>query len=37
MIEINQAKLQAVSYDTITKTEVMLIFGEKNPEFITVK
>lgn len=36
MIEINKLKAWAVSYDTATNS-VLAIFGEKNPEFITVK
>lgn len=36
MIEINKLKAWAVSYDTATNS-VLAIFGEKNPEFISVK
>jgi hypothetical protein len=36
MIEINKLKAWAVSYDTATNS-VLAIFGEKNPNFITVK
>ena len=36
MIEINKLKAWAVAYDTATNS-VLAIFGEKNPNFITVK
>lgn len=36
MIKINKLKAWAVSYDTATNT-VIAIFGEKEPNFITVK
>ena len=36
MIKINKLKAWAVGYDTATNT-VLAIFGEKEPNFITVK